>query len=164
MRTTTWSGINPKSFASGRDNILYMGHAGIVSKYSGYQDNTSDYLMFYRSTWLNQGTQQIKIPKKMKAIIGGGYGYTVTFTWAFDYDETAYTTTIPITQAVAPAEYGIAEYGIAEYSGGAALSTIGAQMTRNGEYLQFGWSVGISGQPINFQTIDVYTKIGRLNR
>lgn len=162
-RTTTWSGINPSSMCTSRDNSLYIGKEGVVGKYDGYDDNGSSYSMFYRSSWLGLNEQRLKIPKKIRSTVAGGYGYTINYHWAFDYLDDGY-----VASAVRPtadvAEYNVAEYNIAEYSGGSTLATIPAQMSRSGEVIQFGWSVGVNGEPISFQKVDVYYKLGRLNR
>lgn len=164
LRTTTWTGINPKAMCSTRDDSLYLGQAGVIGKYATYLDNASTYIMIYRSAWDNQQNNQVKIPKKIRAIVSGGYGYSVVFFWAFDYNDLGYSSQTDVRTNANIAEYNVSEYNIAEYSGGTVLSTVSAHMNKNGEYIQFGWNVTINGQPISFQKVDMYFKLGRFNR
>jgi len=164
LRTTTWTSINPKAMISTRSDKLYLGQAGYIGEYSGYLDDTSTYLMIYRSSWNNQESNRLKFPKKIRAIVGGGYGYTVNFYWAFDYNDLGFSNEAQAIVNSTIAEYNVAEYNIAEYSGGSVLATVETNMTKNGEYLQFGWNVTVNQQPISFQKIDMYTTLGRYNR
>ena len=164
LRTTTWVDICPKAMCSTRSDDLLLGQAGVIGTYGGYLDNTDTYLMIFRSTWQNQKTQRIKFPKKIRAIIVGGYGYTIDFYWAFDYADLGYSTQGTTRTNATIAEWGTSEWGVAEWSGGDSLSTVSVQMNRSGEYIQFGWNVKINEQPISFQKVDIYTKLGRYNR
>lgn len=164
LRTTTWTGINPKAMCATRDDTLYLGQAGVVAKYDTYLDDASTYLMTYRSTWVNQQSNQIKLPKKIRAIVGSGFGYAVNFYWAFDYDDQGHTSQSIVATNADPSEYNIAEFNIGEYSGGSLLATVSAHMSRSGEYMQFGWNVTIDQNPISFQKVDMYFKLGRFNR
>jgi hypothetical protein len=164
FRTTTWTGINPKALCSSIDETLYVGQAGVIGKYSDQLDNTDTYLMVYRSAWLNQESNQLKLPKKIRATVAGGYGYAVNFFWAFDYNDAGFSTQSDVRTNANIAEYNIAEFNVAEYSGGILLSTVSAQMDRSGEYIQFGWNVTVNQQPISFQKVDMYFKLGRFNR
>lgn len=164
LRTTTWTSINPKAMCATRDDTLYLGQAGVVAKYNTYLDDTSTYLMIYRSTWVNQESNQLKLPKSIRAIVANGYGYSVNFYWAFDYDDNGHTAISNVRTNADLAEYNISEYNIGEYSGGSLLSTVSAHMNRSGEYLQFGWSVTIDQNAISFQKVDLYFKLGRFNR
>ncbi len=164
LRTTTWTSIDPKAMISTRNDKLYLGKAGLIGEYSTYLDNATTYLMLYRSSWNNQESNQIKIAKKIRAIVAGGYGYAVNFYWAFDYNDAGFSSQSAVRTNANIAEYGIAEYGIAEYSGGSLLATVEVHANRSGEYLQFGWNVTIDQQPISFQKVDLYFKLGRYNR
>jgi len=46
-RTTVWNQINPTAFCNMQDRSLYLGQAGYIGKYTGYQDNESTYRMVY---------------------------------------------------------------------------------------------------------------------
>lgn len=164
LRMTSWTSINPKSMISTRSDKLYIGKAGVIGEYAGYLDNATTYLMTYRSSWNNQGSNQIKFPKKIRAIVSNGLGYQVTFYWAFDYSDSGSTRTAPALSNATLSEYNVSEFNIAEFSGGTLLGTVDVNAGSNGEYLQFGWSVTINEKPISFQKVDMYFKLGRYNR
>ena len=163
-RVTDWDCINPKALCVARDSTLYMGHPGVISKYDGYLDNTSTYILDYRGPWLNMDSQSLKIPKRIRLTVNGGNGYTVTFRWAFDYNEQFTTSAVSITSSTSLAEYNIAEYNIAEYSGGDYLSTVSTNMSKTGEVIKFGFAMTINGNSVSIQKVDMYVKQGRMNR
>lgn len=52
-----------------------------------------------------------------------------------------------------------------EWSGTNNLSSVvGAQLHSNGQHMRYGWSVSINGDRFAVQRLDLYVKIGRLNR
>lgn len=167
---TQWSGINPRAMLSARDGNLYIGKAGIIGKYTNvYRDNGSTYNWAYASTWTDFGEQvsaRYKIPKKMILTLAGGYGYTLTSKWAYDYNSYYTTQNIAVSTVAGGntvAEYGIAEYGIAEYGGNAdtySMST--SYLTKSGKAMKFGYSAVINQQPIKIQRIEILAKLGRL--
>lgn len=162
-RVTTWNAIEPKSLLATVDDELYIGKAGLIGKYSGYNDNADTYVLTYRSAWNNMNNTQIKIPKKMRVTVIGGYGYTINFKWAFDYAYIKSTLGGGVDSQLA-AEWSEAEWNVGEWSGGSTLATSEIHMTGSGEVLQFGWNVTINGQSISFQKVDIFIKAGRINR
>lgn len=167
---TQWTGINPKALLSARDGNLYLGKAGIIGKYANvYTDNGSTYNWSFASSWTDFGDQvsdRYKIPKKMVLTLAGGYGYTITSKWAYDYNS-FYTTQNNIVTSVAGgstvAEYGIAEYGIAEYGGGGdTFSKSTSYLTKSGKTIKFGYSAIINQQPLKLQEVEILAKLGRL--
>ena len=52
-----------------------------------------------------------------------------------------------------------------EWSGTANLSSsVGAHMHNNGQHIRYGWSVPIDGNEFSVQRMDMFVKLGRLNR
>lgn len=168
---TLWTGINPKALLSARDGVLYIGKAGVIGKYAEiYTDNLSTYNWAFASTWTDFGDEvssRIKIPKKMILTLAGGYGYTITSRWAYDYNSyyTTQSNTVTTTSGGSTvAEYGIAEYGSdAEYGGSEdTYSSSTSYLNKSGKTIKFGYSAAINQQPLKLQKIEILAKLGRL--
>ena len=167
-RVTRWNGIPIKSMTYASDGTLYFGGVGMIGSYSGYNDIAASYIMAYKSPWVDFSSKdpavstRLKIPKKLRATIYGGFAYSITFLYAFDFNSpTTFSVSTPVGTTAAT-EYGIGEYGIGEYSGGAqAIAQVAAGLGKSGQHLQFGYSVTINGNPIAFQKIDLLMKLGR---
>lgn len=167
---TLWRNINPTALLSATDGTLYFGKAGVLGQYSSlYRDNGVIYNAEFVSAWTDFGDQvsgRVKIPKKMVITIAGGYGYTVTSKWAYDFN-TFYTTQSNTVKTLAGgsvvAEYGIAEYGIAEFgTAGDAFSSLTSYLNKTGKHMKFGFQTTIDGQPFKIQKVEIQTKLGRI--
>ena len=163
FRVTTWNNINPKAMVSASTGTLYHGQAGIVADYSTYQDNGTNFTMTYYSPWITMGTDKIKIPKKLAAIVSGGNGYSLDMQIAYNYSSAFRTSTVSITTITNPAEWGSSEWGIGEWSGGTNDAEVKAAMFGSGNTVQIGLTTAISGNSISFQRLELYLKAGRTN-
>lgn len=175
-RVTTWNAITPTALCSTRANEVLLGQPGVIGQYDTYLDDASTYEMSVRLAWSNLSgvaefrgmvdplAARVKIPKKMQMTVKGGYGYTLEFNWAFDYDSITTTSDGAIVSAVSVAAplYGIGEYGIAEYGGGDILSTASVHMTKSGQVIQLGFDTTVNGEAISLQKVDLLVKLGRL--
>lgn len=161
-RTTVWSGMNPKCFFSSVDRELYIGKAGFIGKYNGYNDDTASYTVAYYSTWVDFGEPMKKsILKKIMATIIGSPGQQFTFKWAYDFNTTYYSESTSLSAVSNIGEYGVSEYNIAEYYGDIFVNILSAFGKSNGKVVQFGFEVIINGSALSIQKIDAYTKEGR---
>ena len=161
FRATTWNNINPKAMVSARDGNLYMGQAGVVATYSTYQDNGTNFTMTYYSPWMTMGTDRLKIPKKMSAIVSGGNNYTLDMKIAYNYSSSTRTSSVTISTIANPAEWGVAEWGLGEWSGGSLDGEVKAALFGSGNTVQLGLVTAVSGNAISFQRIELYAKAGR---
>ena len=110
----------------------------------------------------NEIATRLKIPKKVKATVIGGYGYSVNFQYAFDFNSPITFSVAVDTNTASASEYNVAEYGIGEYSGGdTAIKQLQAGLGSSGQHMQIGYSVTINGNAIAFQKLDLLMKIGR---
>ena len=161
-RVTTWDSIAPQSFCARRNGDLLIGQTGFVTKYTGYQDNTSSYRMEYYTTNADLGKDGLtSIIKKVKVLVVGGSNQAVSIFWGYDFSSSYQSQTVSIpTQAVS--EYGIGEYNIAEYAAGITLQELTAYGSGTGKIVQTGFEVDINGFPISFQKIEIQTKTGKL--
>lgn len=168
---TVWTGINPKALLSARDGTLYLGQAGVLGKYADvYTDNLSTYNWAFSSAWTDFGAEvstRIKIPKKMILTLAGGYGYTITSKWAYDYNNTFYTQSNTVATisggANSSSQYGVSKYGIDTYgSVDDSYSRATSHLTKSGRSFKFGYNAVINAQPLKLQKIDILAKLGRL--
>lgn len=161
-RVTIWDSIAPKSFCSRRNGDLLIGQTGFVTKYTGYQDNSSAYRMEYYTNNADLGNDgQTSIIKKIKILVVGGSNQAISIFWGYDFSSSYQSQTVSIpTQAVS--EYGIGEYNIAEYATGIILEELTAYGSGSGKVVQTGFEININGSPISFQKIEIQTKTGKL--
>jgi hypothetical protein len=162
-RVTTWTNINPKAFVETNARKFYVGQAGYIGEYSGYQDDNVSYRMSYYTTWIDFGNPiQKSILKKILLTVIGGTNQNVTFKWAYDFETDYKTQTTAISGTITPAEYGISEYSIGEYSGNLLVHTLSVNGTSSGRVIQFGFEAQIETKSLSIQKIDLFTKDGRL--
>jgi len=160
-RTTIWKNINPTAFHVTEDRKLYVGQAGYIGNYTGYQDNTASYRWSYYTNYFDfDQPTSIKILKKLGLVVIGGGGQVIAIKWGFDYTNNYNSSTLTL-KSVAVAEYGIGEYGIAEYANGIALDTLKFNASGSGKVLQIGFESDINGSPLSVQKVDVAIKTGK---
>jgi hypothetical protein len=161
-RVTMWDSIAPQSFCSRRNGDLLIGQTGFVTKYTGYQDNTSAYRMEYYTNNADLGNDgQTSIIKKIKILVVGGSNQAISIFWGYDFSSSYQSQTVSIpTQSVS--EYGIGEYNIAQYATGIILEELTAYGSGSGKVVQTGFEININGSPISFQKIEIQTKTGKL--
>jgi len=167
-RATIWDSLLPTSFCSRRNGDLLIGQEGFVTKYSGYQDDTSSYRMEYYTNNADIGKDGLtSIIKKIKITVVGGSNQPVSVFWAYDFTASYQSETVAIP-AQSVSEYGIAEYGanatvVAQYATGITLQELTAYGNGAGKIVQTGFEVDINGFPISFQKIEIQAKTGKLN-
>lgn len=169
-RVTTWTGISPKAFLSTRNSKLYMGQAGYIGEYDDYYlDNTGTYELTFESGWTDFGEEvggYFKILKQLKGWFQGGFGYSTTFKWFYDFVESPQTANVVLRVTAtdsSTSEYGIAEYGIGEYGGILGIYTSGhTPTTKYGKSIKLGITCTIDQQPLVLQRFDILMKIGRI--
>ena len=160
-RTTIWKNINPTAFHVTEDRKLYVGQAGYIGNYTGYQDNGSTYRWSYYTNYFDfEQPTSIKILKKLGMVVIGGGNQVIAIKWGFDYTNNYNSSTLTL-KPVTVAEYGIAEYGIAEYANGIALDNLKFNASGSGRVLQIGFESDINGSPLSVQKVDIAIKTGK---
>ena len=159
-----WNQINPKSMVSSRDRTLYMGHAGFVSKYSGYDDNGSGFDLNYTSPWLGFGEPERQdILKKLIFTLVGANGQAFTAKWFWDFLGTTHSVSRTLSLSASSfAEYNIAQYNINEYSGGVGVQQVSIPGESAGKLIQIGFLARVLGSQLSFHKLDAYAKPGRM--
>ena len=161
-RVTIWDSISPQSFCARRNGDLLIGKTGYVTKYTGYQDDTSSYRMKYYTNNADLGNDgQTSLLKKVKIVVVGGSNQAISIFWGYDFSSNYQSQTVSIpTQAVS--EYNVAQYNIAEYASGIVLKELTAYGSGGGKIVQTGFEININGSPISFQKIEIQAKTGKL--
>jgi len=171
-KITMWDQYGGTAFFAARDRKLYVGDAGILSEYSGYNMSTSGtYVMTYVSTWSDYGhlsreipmiESRFKFPKRWVTNILTGTNYLVTWLWGFDYSSNLKSLDTRILTTATPAEWNVAEWNLGEWSGGDIFSKTRGHPTGHGVAIRIGWRVTIDGAPFAIQSMDFGINLGRI--
>lgn len=159
-RWTLFPSTGWDSFAY-HEGTLYIGDAGEVCKYDGYQDDGASYDCEWMSMYFDYESTRNKIMKNFKALVEGAYNQQFVFKWAFDFGKNTGTAAKSIPAAADLAEYGSAEYNIAEWSGGFDINILRVHGSRNGQFLSFGFTATVDGSAIFIEEMAVTVKQGR---
>ena len=164
-RATTWTGLDPLSFARLEDDTIYIGKSTGIVKYAGYLDGTATYQLRYFSNPTDFGnSSNLKFLKKFNLTIVGAHGTDITLNWGYDYTDVYNKQAFTFSASNAIAEYGVAEYAIAEYSGGAdaLINTPSVNTGGSGSIVTIGIEAQIDNVPFSIQKIDIRALLGRL--
>lgn len=112
-RVTTWTGINPRSFALLQDGTLYLGREDGIFEYKGYLDDNASYQMKYYSNPLSFGNSaNLKFLKKFNITVIGNVASQTTLAWGYDYTGNFNTKTFSTALGNSQiAEFNVAEFG-----------------------------------------------------
>ena len=146
------------------EGTLYIGDAGALAKYDGYQDAGASYTCEWMSMYFDYDSTQTKFLKNLKALVEGAYNQQFTFKWSFDFDKASGTAVRGIPSSGTVAEYGSAEYGIAEWNGGFSINILRVHGSRSGQFVSFGFTCVINGSAASMEEIAISMKIGRETR
>lgn len=161
-RVTMWDSIAPTSFCVKQDGTLLLGKAGYVGTYSGYLDNTSNYLLQYHTNHTDFGAPSVaSILKTLLVTVVGGNGQALTFKWAYDFTGNFYSQNVNIPPNNI-AYYGESDYNDSDYSSGQVLSILKAYPTGSGKVVQTGYEAYINGSPLSIQKIEIFAKNGKI--
>ena len=166
-KITRWRNFGSTAYFSARDRNLYCGGAGVVARYSGYNDGTTGtYAVTYRSTWVDivdpsWAAGRIKIPKHWNLKIITNKAYQIVFVWGYDYDETLSSSVANIVTRGTGSEWGVFEWGIGEWSGSDSFASLRENPTGNGTVMRFGFNLTVDGSPFALQQLNILYKLGR---
>lgn len=160
-RVTIWKDIKPTAFNVTQNKDLYIGKAGYIGRYTGYQDNGVTYRLSYYTNYFDFGNPaQVKIMKKINLVAIGGSAQAIAFKWGFDYTSN-YNTAVTSLDTITVFEYGTAEYNIATFSNGVALDSAQMNAGGSGKVVQLGFEADINNAPLSIQKIDFGLKGGK---
>jgi hypothetical protein len=160
-RVTIWKDMKPTAFNLTQNKELYIGKAGYIGKYNGYQDNGVTYRMSYYTNYFDFGQPATtKMMKKINLVAIGGSAQAIAFKWGFDYTSNYKSEAVSLDTLVVY-EYGTAEYNIATYSNGIALDNAQVNAGGSGKVVQLGFEADINNAPLSIQKIDFGLKAGK---
>jgi hypothetical protein len=163
--TGIWNQMVPRAMVV-RDNFdLLMAlilKTGSVGKYANYLDDTDAYIMEFESGWTDLNQPELKILKRIAGLLFVAAATTVTYKWAFDFDDTFKSASTIYPGGGAAAEWGSDEWNVGEWGGGVNIreKRVGGRGT--GEYIKVGFTIEISSEEISCQQLTLYAKQGRL--
>jgi hypothetical protein len=163
QRATTWSGMNPLSFAVLEDGKIYIGISTGIAEYKNFLDGTEKYELRYFSNPMDfQNTSNVKFLKKFNLTIIGGQNTPTTLNWGYDYTQ-SYTKQAFTFGSSNIGEYGISEYNTtAEYTSSILINTPKVNTSGSGEVVTIGIEAEINGAQFSIQRIDIHALLGRL--
>lgn len=160
---TTWT-LAPTALATVNGTDLYFGDTYGVGQYGGVTDAGDTIRYVYQSPWLDLGEQvanQIKILKRIGAIVFTSANTQIVFKWWVDFQDEAKSATKTISDVGGAAEWGDAEWGEDEWGGGLALALIKFAARARGQYFRIGLEADVDGS-FAVQQSELQTKVGRL--
>jgi hypothetical protein len=162
VRPTNWD-VAAKCYVSTVQGDLLMGlESGFIGKYGTYQDNTSPYVVNFKTGWIDQDGDAGEIEyiwKKMRVFLGAEFDTDVTATWDYDYGSGGGSLVKSITGG-ATSEYNVAQYNIDEYGSQISAATIDYQMSKTGSLVRAGIQAEIDNGKLAFNKIVLYFKAG----
>ena len=164
-RATTWTELDPLSFARLEDKTIYIGKSTGIVKYAGYLDGTATYQLRYFSNPTDFGNaSNLKFLKKFNLTIVGAQGTDITLNWGYDYSTEYNKQVFSYPSSASRSEYGIAEYGLGQYSGvfPAVINTPFVNTSGSGSVVTIGIEAQINNSSFSIQKIDIHALLGRL--
>lgn len=164
-RVTTWTAIDPLSFAVLDDGKIYIGKDSGLVEYTSYSDGNDSYQLSYFSTDLDFGNAaNLKFLKKFNLTLISNPTTPVTLSWGYDYSGSYVKQAFVFAaQDSNIAEYGISEYNTtAEYTSGTEIQTPRVNPTGSGEVISIGIEAQINSSAFSIQKIDILALMGRL--
>lgn len=156
--TLLWRRANNDVFSANRTNV------GELFKYLGQDDNNLPFNFIYRSGWTDLGAPgALKILKRLAGVFFADTATTVSFKWAWDFEETFSTATKVFTGDGTASLWDVGLWDAAIWGGGTQLREGKVVPSGNGKYIRWGLNVVIDGQVFSIQQLELFAKIGRLS-
>ena len=139
---------------------------GRLGLYTGQLDNGARYTFDYESPWMDitDATQKgcLTIPKRLSGIFYLSSTTEIQFKWAFDFAPTFRRATKLFQGGSTQAQFNLAQWGIAKFGGGISLRSKRVPASGIGRYIKVGVTAEINNTDLSIQSLDLYSKIGRL--
>ena len=163
----TWTGLIPTVLFLRTTNDVFaanLANEGELFKYQGQDDDDVAFQLVYRSGWTDLGAPgALKILKRMAGVFFADTATTVTFKWAFDFEEIFKTATKEFTGDGTAGTWGVGLWDAAIWGGGTNLREGKVLPAGSGKYIRWGIDVSINGQEFSIQQLELFAKIGRLS-
>jgi len=161
-RVTTWN-TSYSAYCVTEAREMYLGVAGGIANYSGYQDGGESYRMVYFTSNTDVGSSsQLKFLKKGSVLTIGNENQDVIMKYGFDYNSLFESRVYFGNTSNSVSEYNIAEYGIGEYSGGLAILEARINLGGSGRVIKIGIETVVDGSPVSIQKLELFFKMGKV--
>jgi len=166
-RATRWINTGFTCFSRLDDGSLYIGSSLGIGEYKNYRDNGDTYRFRYYSPSLTFGdSARLKFLKKTRPIIVGGNGYTVSFRYAYDFENNFKQVAFTIPNADAAYfnenEFGSNSVPLSEYAISSQItSRRDFNSSGNGSSVVVGMEVDIDGFEFSIQEINLLATVGK---
>jgi hypothetical protein len=161
-----WTGLIPQVLIRRANlDILASNRAntGELFKYASQKDDLASYTFQYRSGWTDLGAAGIiKILKRMSGVFFSNAATTVSYKWAWDFEDAYSTRTQVFSGAESGGAWDAGLWDTAVWGGGTQLREGKVVPAGNGKYLKFGVDVTINGNEFSLQQLELYAKLGRM--
>lgn len=166
-RVTEWDNFIPTSVLTLKDGkTLYCGKVGKIFSYgSVFTDNTVSFNFLYTSGWLilnEEVRDRLKFLKRLAALVSLSSSSSITFKWAFDFNEVFTVVQKTITTSGAGGEWGIGEFGIAEFGSSSNLYSTEVPASGSGQFIKIAVQIPVSAGAMSLQQLQLFAKIGRI--
>ena len=162
-----WTGLIPTVLWRRSNNDIFAAnyaYPGELFKYEGQDDNDLAFLFTYRGGWTDLGAPgMLKILKRMAGVFFADTATTVSFKWAWDFEETYSTRVKEFTGDGTASSWDVGLWDSAVWGGGTQLREGKVVPSGNGKYIRWGLNVSINGQEFSVQQLELFAKIGRLS-
>ena len=164
LRASKWSLYFAAATYDTANSRLFLAHDALVAEYADYDDHGNSYKLTLKSAWIDFGNSDLKIAKKLSAIIADGDGYTPRFSLAFDFDgeqeEFIFAEVLPI---LIGSEWNIAEWGLGEWGGYIEKTNKrSVQAFGTGQFVRYGLEFIVNGYGVGILELALTAKMGRL--
>ncbi len=132
-----------------------------------WETTNQSYTGEFKTVWLDFGRPyETKILKEFFAVIVGGLGMDIDFTWIRDYNVAGDTRSFSLTPTTQGALYvygnSSALYGTAKYATGINPTEYKIPLSRTGKVVQLQMQAAIKGNKASLQSMTVLAKLGKV--
>ena len=163
-RITTWTSLGAKSVVSDRDNNVYFGQEGEISRYQGFLDGSDPIRILYKTGWIKLDEEGRKYQlKRIDALVVAASNTGVAIKWGWDFSNTQQTETQTTAFIADVSEYNIAEFGEEEYGALDDSFNVRIAPTGQGNSLQIELNTNVPNTDFRLQQLGLILKRGRLD-
>lgn len=176
-RATQWVGLPFQCGDVSRDGTMYFADNNGISRYTGYLDaaagdgtgGTKFRFRYYPHPQTFGAPANLKVPKEVDFVIGGGLGQRAVCYWGYGYGNKYINQPFTLNSET-PDFYNIDEFNITttddpddptEYGSGSTIGQYSIHLSGSGAALVVGLEANVLGQKLSLQEMNIQTKIGR---
>lgn len=163
LRMLEWS-MEPSALAVTVGGLLYLGFAGNIGKYSGYDDDDVSYQVEFETGWVDikGDSGQVQLLKAVKGFFYTEELQSLNIRWGVDFGPLSSSYSVNVGQDSVIAEWNVAEWGVAQWGPSGTVTGKQTPLSNEGQYFKMRINTTVDGKPFAFQPLAVYSKPARL--